>query len=181
MDRHGNVVNASKGYTSLAIGVLISSYLGTSPMIMSVIIIIITVTFCVCSFLESAAAINQGGRTGLTSLVSAALFGVSAFFVPLIQSVPRCSTAPILVLVGSFMMSAVTAIPWDKINHSLPAYITMAMIAFTCSISHGVMAGLLFYFILNVPFVIVKVSPHLSDHLHPIVDWMAVAHETACC
>ncbi|XP_055388515.1 guanine/hypoxanthine permease PbuO-like [Condylostylus longicornis] len=157
LDRHGNVVNASKGYVSLGIGVLVSSYFGTSPMVI---------------FLESAAAINQGGRTGLTSLVSAALLGLSAFFVPLIRYVPTSATSPILVLVGSFMMGAVMAIPWDKINHSLPAYITIAMITFTCSISHGLLAGLLFYFVLNVPFVIARVSH--QDHM-TILLWLEIS------
>jgi len=142
INEHGDVLGAQRAFITVGAGICMSSFCGTSPMII---------------FLESAAAVQQGGRTGFGAVLAGALFGLSMFFVPALSAVPRSATAPVLVLVGSFMMGAVMAIPWEKINHSLPAFITVCMITFTCSISYGLIAGLAFYFILNLPFVVAKI------------------------
>eukprot|EP00923_Selenidium_pygospionis_P038982 GHVN01067854.1.p1 GENE.GHVN01067854.1~~GHVN01067854.1.p1 ORF type:complete len:954 (+),score=198.32 GHVN01067854.1:83-2944(+) len=141
--RTGRVIGDRGCFMVLGIGVMVSAILGTSPMMI---------------FLESAAAVNVGGRTGVTSLVCAICFALSSFFGPALMFVPDAATSAIMVLVGSFMTGAVIAIPWDHINHSLPAYLTIAVTSFTCSVSHGLSAGFAFYMVLNLPFLIAKIT-----------------------
>eukprot|EP01068_Selenidium_serpulae_P005183 Selendium_serpulae@DN3899_c0_g1_i1.p1 len=141
--RTGRVIGDRGCYVILGFGVMLSALMGTSPIII---------------FLESAAAVNMGGRTGVTSLVCAMCFGLSSFFAPAIRFIPQAASSAILILVGSFMSGAVLAIPWDRINESLPAYITIAVTVFTCSVSHGLAAGFIFYFFLNISFGISKVT-----------------------
>uniref|UniRef100_A0A0G4I9Q0 Uncharacterized protein n=1 Tax=Chromera velia CCMP2878 TaxID=1169474 RepID=A0A0G4I9Q0_9ALVE len=140
-ERTGDVTNQRWGFTIVGLSIMISAVFGNSPMII---------------YLESAAAVQQGGRTGLTTIVSALLFFVVMFFVPTVSAVPRAATAPVLVLVGSFMMGAVMAVSWDKINEALPAFMTITMMAFTCSISTGLVSGICFYAVLNFPFVLAR-------------------------
>jgi len=143
LDKNGDCVNSTKAYVVLALGVILSSLLGTSPMVI---------------FLESAAAVNQGGRTGLTAVVAGIMLGASAFFVPVLSSVPNSATSPVMILVGSFMMGAVLAVPWNKINHSLPAFVTITVTAFTCSISNGLIVGVTFYVVLYLPFFVLHMT-----------------------
>eukprot|EP00922_Rhytidocystis_sp_ex-Travisia-forbesii_P024316 GHVS01035698.1.p1 GENE.GHVS01035698.1~~GHVS01035698.1.p1 ORF type:complete len:1118 (+),score=216.78 GHVS01035698.1:320-3673(+) len=139
----GDVINSKQGYVAVGAANVLAAVIGTSPVII---------------FLESAAAISQGGRTGLCALVASLLFGLSLFFVPLLTVIPASATSPVMVLVGSFMMGAALAIPWDRVNQCLPAFVTIVVTAFSCSMSHGLFAGLFFYFFLNVPFVIAKLT-----------------------
>lgn len=118
----------------------------------------ITKTSPIVIFLESAAAVSQGGRTGLGAVVASALFAASIFAVPLLVAVPVSATGAVTVLVGSFMMGAALSIPWDRVDEALPAFITIAMTAFSCSISNGLVAGFIFYGLLGLPFAIAKVS-----------------------
>eukprot|EP01069_Polyplicarium_translucidae_P000397 Polyplicarium_translucidae@DN1222_c0_g1_i1.p1 len=142
-DSRGDVIKANRAYVTCGLGVMMTSLFGTSPIVI---------------FLESAAAINQGARTGLTALVAAVGLGLSLFFSPLVAAIPRSATAPVLVLVGSFMMGAVMAIPWDSIEQALPAFVTIIMVAFSCSIYDGLVAGFLFYAVLNFPALVAKIT-----------------------
>jgi len=105
-------------------------------------------TSSVTSYIESAAGVEQGGRTGLTSVVVAICFLLALFLAPLFLSIPVAATTPALVLVGYFMMSEIKHIDLSKIESALPAFITMIMIPFSFSIAEGLGLGLLAYLIL---------------------------------
>jgi AGZA family xanthine/uracil permease-like MFS transporter len=93
------------------------------------------------AYIESAAGIEQGGRTGLTAIVTGALFGLAMLFVPVVGVVPKYATAPALIMVGLFMMKEVRRIDFSDIRHGLPAFVIMVMIALSYSISTGLAFG----------------------------------------
>jgi AGZA family xanthine/uracil permease-like MFS transporter len=95
------------------------------------------------SYIESAAGIEEGGRTGLTAVVAGLLFMPFIFFSPLLSVVPSIATAPALVLVGVFMMKPVRKITWDQMDNAIPAFIAMLLIPLTFSITQGIIWGFL--------------------------------------
>lgn len=99
----------------------------------------------VTTYVESAAGIGAGGRTGLTALVVAALFAVSSFFSPLLAIVPNAATAPILIIVGIMMLSNLKNIDWNDLSEAIPAFFTSIFMGFAYSITHGIAAGFIFY------------------------------------
>jgi AGZA family xanthine/uracil permease-like MFS transporter len=98
-------------------------------------------TSSVTAYIESAAGIEQGGRTGLTALVTALCFAVALLFVPVVGIVPEYATAPALVMVGLFMMREVKRIDFGNMEEALPAFIILVMIALSYSISKGLAFG----------------------------------------
>jgi AGZA family xanthine/uracil permease-like MFS transporter len=102
------------------------------------------------SYIESAAGIEQGGKSGLASVVTGALFLLSAFFVPLVGIVPAYATAPALIMVGLFMMKQIRQIDFSDIRHGLPAFIIMVMIALSYSISTGLAFGFIAYTLIQI-------------------------------
>jgi AGZA family xanthine/uracil permease-like MFS transporter len=98
---------------------------------------------------ESAAGVAEGGRTGLTTLIVAVLFILSLFLAPLFLMVPASATAPVLILVGTFMMEPVKNIPFADYTESIPAFLTMVMMPFTYSIAEGIAFGMISYVILK--------------------------------
>jgi AGZA family xanthine/uracil permease-like MFS transporter len=95
----------------------------------------------VTAYVESAAGIEQGGRTGLTSIVTGALFLLALLFVPIVAIVPLYATAPALIMVGLFMMKEVKRIDFTNLEEAFPAFIIMVMIALSYSISTGLAFG----------------------------------------
>jgi AGZA family xanthine/uracil permease-like MFS transporter len=102
------------------------------------------------TFIESAAGVSEGGRTGLTSVVVGVLFLFSLFFSPLAGVIPPEATAPVLILVGYFMMTLVREIDWSDPGIGIPALLTMVVMPFTFSITNGVGAGFLSYTVIEV-------------------------------
>lgn len=100
-------------------------------------------TTTVTTFVESSAGVAEGGRTGLTSLVTAGLFFVAMFLTPLAQIIPSCATAAALIYVGVLMMSSVKNIDFSDAAVAVPAFLTIAMMAFTYNISYGIGLGLI--------------------------------------
>ncbi|GAA2347140.1 NCS2 family permease [Saccharopolyspora halophila] len=94
-------------------------------------------------FLESAAGVSEGARTGLASVVTGLLFCATLLFTPLATVVPAQAAAPALVIVGGLMMSQVGSIPWNDPDYVLPAFLTIAVIPFTYMITNGIGAGLI--------------------------------------
>ena len=119
------------------------------------------------TFVESAAGIGAGGRTGLTSVVVAICFAVSAFFASFISAVPSAATAPALVVVGIMMMSSFKDIDWANLEEAVPAFFAGIFMALCYSISYGIAAGFVFY-------VIVKVCKGKAKELNPIL-WICTA------
>ena len=114
------------------------------------------------TFVESAAGIGAGGRTGLTAVVVAILFVISAFFAPLIGVVPAAATAPSLIIVGVLMMASFKDINWTDLEEAIPAFFASIFMGLTYNISTGIAAGFIFY-------VIVKVVLGKSKEIHPIL------------
>jgi AGZA family xanthine/uracil permease-like MFS transporter len=101
------------------------------------------------SYIESAAGVGEGARTGLASVVTGVGFLLAMFFAPLVNIVPSEAATPALVFVGFLMMSQVTKVNWDDIEDGLPAFLTMALMPFTFSITIGIGAGFIMYVVLK--------------------------------
>ncbi|WP_139978948.1 NCS2 family permease [Nocardioides litoris] len=102
------------------------------------------------SYIESAAGVGEGARTGLASIVTGACFLLTIFLAPLVETVPSEAAVPALVLVGFLMMRQVTQIEWDDLEIALPAFLTIVLMPFTYSISVGIGAGFLAYVLIKV-------------------------------
>ena len=114
------------------------------------------------TYVESAAGIGAGGRTGLTSLTTALLFIACIFLAPVAGIVPAAATAPALIVVGIMMMSSFKEIKWDDLNEAIPAFFAGVFMAFCYSISYGIAAGFIFY-------CIVKLCKGQFKEVHPIL------------
>ena len=119
------------------------------------------------TYVESAAGIAAGGRTGLTSLVVAICFALSTLFAPLVSAIPTAATASVLIIVGCMMMSDFADIDWKDLTQAIPAFFAAAFMAFSYSISYGIAAGFISY-------CIVKVAKKEAKDVHVIV-WIVSA------
>ncbi|MBF0589200.1 MAG: NCS2 family permease [Magnetococcales bacterium] len=122
------------------------------------------------SYIESAAGIREGGRTGLTAVVAGVLFLPFMFFSPLLSMAPSIATAPALVLVGVFMVKPVTRIRWSQLDDAIPAFLAMFLIPLTYSISQGIIWGLLSWTALKM----LAGKPHEVPASLWVVDALAV-------
>jgi len=104
-------------------------------------------TSTVTTYIESAAGVEEGGRTGLTSVVVALLFSIGLFITPIVGLVPAAATAPALILVGLFMLSNMKHVNFDDYALYIPAFVTLIVMPFTYSISNGIGAGIITYVI----------------------------------
>ena len=107
-------------------------------------------TSTVTSYVESAAGVQAGGRTGLTAVVTGALFLLAMLAAPYAQFIPIYATAPALILVGGLMMAPMAEIAWDDFMVSIPAFLTLVMIPLTFSIANGLAFGILAYALLKL-------------------------------
>lgn len=114
------------------------------------------------TFVESAAGIGAGGRTGLTSVVVAICFALSAFLATFVSAVPSAATAPALVAVGMMMTSSFKEINWEDLAEAIPAFFAGVFMALCYSISYGIAAGFIFY-------CIVKICKKQTKEIHPIL------------
>ncbi len=135
MNDEGDIENLDKALTTDAVGTLSSAVFGTS-----------TVT----SYVESAAGIAEGGKTGLTALTVAGLFVVSLLFAPLIGLVPGFATAPALILVGALMMAEIVHVSFADFTDGFPAFMTIIMMPLTFSIANGFAFGFVSYTFVKV-------------------------------
>lgn len=130
LDKEGKLPRVSKALTADAVGTIFGACMGTS-----------TVT----TFVESSAGVAAGGRTGLTSVTTGIMFILALFIAPLFAIIPAAATAPVLVVVGVFMMSAVMEINWHDLTEAVPAFLTIAMMPFAYSIAEGIVFGIVSY------------------------------------
>ena len=119
------------------------------------------------TYVESAAGIGAGGRTGFTSVIVALCFALSAFLATFVSAIPFAATAPALVVVGVMMMSAFKEIKWDDFTEAVPAFFAGVFMALCYSISYGIAAGFIFY-------CIVKICKGKAKEIHPIL-WVVTA------
>lgn len=121
----------------------------------------------VTTYVESAAGVSEGGRTGLTSVVAGVLFLLAVFFTPLVAVVPVYATAPALILVGFLLISGVRSVRWDDVSTALPVFLIMVMIPFTFSISKGIGCGFIAY-------VLLKWLSGKRKEVHPLLALVAI-------
>ena len=135
LDKQGNLPKIGRALTADATAAMVGSTLGTS-----------TVT----SYIESAAGVEAGGRTGLTAITTAGCFLLALFLSPLIAVIPAAATAPALVIVGVFMMQSVAELDLKDFSKAVPAVITMLAMPLTFSIAEGIAIG----FVVHVFFML---------------------------
>jgi len=135
LDKEGRVPRVKQALMADAVGTTVGAMLGTS-----------TVT----TYVESAAGVSEGGRTGLTSLTVAGLMFLALFLSPIFLMIPGAATAPALILVGAMMMTPVKNINFDDFTESIPAFLTIIMMPLTYSISEGILFGVLSYVLLKI-------------------------------
>ena len=135
LDKDGRLPRIRGALLSDAIGTSVGAVLGTS-----------TTT----TFVESASGVAEGGRTGLTAIVAAILFGLSLFLSPIFLAIPSFATAPALVVVGFLMLTSITKIDFDDFTEAIPAYISIIAMPFMYSISEGIAMGVIAYVVINV-------------------------------
>ena len=102
------------------------------------------------TYVESATGVSEGGRTGLTAVVAAVLFGLALFLSPIFLAIPSFATAPALIMVGFFMLSNVTKIDFNDMREGIPAFICIAAMPFFYSISEGIAMGMISYVALHL-------------------------------
>lgn len=135
VDKNGNIYRITPAFMADAIATTAGAMLGTS-----------TTT----TYVESAAGVDQGGRSGLTAFAVACCFAVTLFFSPLFLSIPSSATAPVLILVGLMMIEPIKKIPFNEFTESIPAFICIIMMPLTYSISHGILLGMISYVAINM-------------------------------
>jgi AGZA family xanthine/uracil permease-like MFS transporter len=101
------------------------------------------------TYIESAAGVGEGARTGLASVVTGLLFLVALFFTPLVSVVPYEAASPALVIVGFLMLVNVRTIPWDDFALAIPCFLTIVLMPFTYSITNGIGAGFVSYVVIK--------------------------------
>jgi len=152
LDKDGNVPRVKQALFADAIGTFVGAILGTS-----------TVT----TYVESAAGVAEGGKTGMTALTVAVMFALSLFFAPIFMIVPAAATAPALIIVGLFMISPITKIDLTDYTEAIPAFFTIIMMPLTYSIAEGIVFGML-------SFVLLKVLTGRFKEVKPIMYIIAI-------
>ena len=135
VDENGHVARLKQAFLADSIATTVGAALGTS-----------TTT----TYVESAAGVAQGGRSGLTAFVVGCGFAVALLFSPLFLSIPSAATAPALIIVGLLMMSSVKDIPFDDFSESIPAFVCFVAMPFTYSIANGILLGMITYVVMNI-------------------------------
>jgi AGZA family xanthine/uracil permease-like MFS transporter len=135
IDENGQIKRIKHAFMADSIATTAGAMLGTS-----------TTT----TYVESAAGVAQGGRSGLTAFSVACCFAIALFFSPLFLSIPAAATAPALIIVGLLMMEPVVKIPFDNFSESIPAFICIIMMPLTYSISNGILLGMISYVLMNM-------------------------------
>lgn len=119
------------------------------------------------TYVESAAGIGAGGRTGLTSVVTAICFALSAFLATFVSAIPSAATAPALIIVGCMMVSSFAEINWADLEEAVPAFFAGLFMALCYSISYGIASGFIFY-------CLIKIVKKQAKEIHPIIAIVAL-------
>ena len=133
--KNGTLPNIRGALLADAVGTSVGAVCGTS-----------TVT----TFVESASGVAEGGRTGLTALTAAILFGLSLFLSPIFLAIPSFATAPALVLVGFLMLTSIIKIDFEDYTETIPCFIAIIAMPFMYSISEGIAMGVISYVVINL-------------------------------
>ncbi len=154
LDKEGKLPRISGALLADAVGTSVGAALGVS-----------TTT----TFVESASGVTEGGRTGLTSVTSALLFGLSLFLSPIFLAIPSFATAPALIVVGFLMISSVLKVDFGDLCQGIPAFITLIAMPFMYSISEGIALGTISFVVINV-----LAGPEKRKAISPVMYVLAV-------
>jgi AGZA family xanthine/uracil permease-like MFS transporter len=135
LDKDGNVPRIKQAFMADAIGTTAGAILGTS-----------TVT----TYVESAAGVTAGGKTGMTAFITAMCFVVALFFSPVFLAIPGAATAPALILVGLYMLEPIKQLDFSDFSESIPAFICIIAMPLAYSIAEGITLGVLSYVFINL-------------------------------
>ncbi|MBR5249523.1 MAG: NCS2 family permease [Bacteroidales bacterium] len=135
VDENGKIRRIKEAFMADSIATTVGACLGTS-----------TTT----TYVESAAGVAQGGRTGLTAFAVACCFAIALFFSPLFLSIPAAATAPALIIVGLLMMDPIRQVPFEDFSESIPAFICIITMPLSYSISNGILLGMISYVLMNL-------------------------------
>ena len=135
LDKDGKLPRIKGALMADAVGTVVGAVAGTS-----------TVT----TYVESAAGVAEGGRTGLTALTTGILFLLAIILSPIFISIPSFATSAALIYVGFLMLSSILKVDFNDISEALPAYVALFAMPFFYSISHGIMFGIIFYVLINM-------------------------------
>lgn len=152
LDKDGKLPKAKQALFADAVGTTMGAMLGTS-----------TVT----TYVESASGVAEGGRTGLTALTTGVLFLAAMVFSPILLAVPSQATAPVLILVGLFMMTPISKINLEDFTDAIPAFLTIIMMPLAYSIAEGLVFGVISY-------VVLKALTGKGKDVHPMMYIIAV-------
>jgi AGZA family xanthine/uracil permease-like MFS transporter len=152
--KDGSIPRLNRILLADSASMLVGAVAGTSP---------------VTSYIESAAGVAVGGRTGLTSLVVGLLFLCTLFFAPMVQAIPAAATAPALILVGALMMGALAEVEWSDPGAAIPAFLTVIIIPLSYSIANGLAFGITSHAVLKL----VRGQARLRD-------WLVYVLATLC-
>jgi AGZA family xanthine/uracil permease-like MFS transporter len=152
LQEDGNIKNMNKALLSDAVATTVGAVLGVTT---------------VSTYIESNSGITEGGRTGLTSVVTGALLLVSVFFVGIVGIVPAEATAPVLIIMGALMIESIKDIDFSDFTEGLPAFLTIAIMPFSYSIANGIATGIIFY-------PVMKIVTGRYKEVHPIMYILAV-------
>lgn len=131
----GKIPGSTAAFVSTAISTMVSAILGGTPIII---------------YVESAAGIKEGGKTGLTANFIGLFFFLSLVFAPILSTIPVTATSPVAILVGAMMMGQATEIDWNNMSEAIPAFLTLIVMPFTFSITNGIMIGLITAFMFYI-------------------------------
>ena len=135
LDKDGKLPHIKGALMADAVGTAAGAVFGTS-----------TTT----TFVESASGVAEGGRTGLTAVVAAVLFGLSLFLSPIFLAIPSFATAPALIVVGFLMVTSILKVDFNDYTEAIPCYICLIAMPFMYSISEGIAMGIISYIIINL-------------------------------
>ena len=135
VEKDGKITRLNHAFMADSIATTVGACLGTS-----------TTT----TYVESAAGVAQGGRSGLTAFAVAVCFAVAIFFSPLFLSIPAAATAPALIIVGLLMLEPIREIPFGDFTESIPAFVCIIMMPLSYSISNGILLGMITYVLMNI-------------------------------
>ncbi len=152
IEKDGKIKNMDKALLADAISTSLGASLGVST---------------VSTYIEFNSGITEGGRTGLSSLVTGGLFILSIFLVGVVGIVPAEATAPVLIIMGALMIETVKEIDFSDFTEGLPAFLTIAIMPFTYSIANGIAFGIIFY-------PIMKLATKRHKEVHPIMYILAI-------
>lgn len=135
LDEEGNLPNINKPFLVDAIATVVGSLFGSTV---------------VTTYIESAAGVEEGGRTGFTAVVAGICFALTVFITPVARMIPSQATAPALILIGLLMISGIKNIEFEDFTEAFPAFATIVFTAYTSSISNGISIGIIAYMVTKV-------------------------------